>query len=99
MRRADEVVGVHADRPALAADTIITNAVVHTMDPALPLAEAVAIYGNRIVAVGSTKEVRKLAGPTTRLIDAKKQLLLPGFNDAKYTFLERRLSAFECRSA
>jgi hypothetical protein len=65
------------DKPSLVADTIIVNAVVHTMDPAQPLAEAVAIYGNRIVAVGSTNDIRKLAGPNTRTIDAKKRLLLP----------------------
>jgi predicted amidohydrolase YtcJ len=68
--------------PALVADTIIINAVVHTMDPAQPTAEAVAVYGNRIVAVGSTKDIRKLAGPNTRTINANGHLLLPGFNDA-----------------
>ena len=52
------------------------------MDPARPTAEAIAIFGNRIVAVGSTKEIERLAGPRTQTIDAKKRLVLPGFNDA-----------------
>src|SRR5690242_21941648 len=72
---------VHADKPAFVADTIIINAVVHTMDTSQPTAEAVAIYANRIVAVGTTNDIRKLAGPNTRTIDAQKRLLLPGFND------------------
>lgn len=78
---------VRAETPALVADTIIVNAIVHTMDPAHPTAEAVAIYGNRIVAVGSSKDIKKLAGSGTRTIDAKKQLVLPGFNDAHTHFL------------
>ena len=54
---------VHADKPSLVADTIIVNAVVHTMDKSQPTAEAVAIYANRIVAAGSTKAVT----PTTAI--------------------------------
>src|SRR5688572_31497494 len=65
----------------LVADTIIVNATVHTMDPTRPNAEAMAILGNRIVAVGSTKEINKLSGSKTRTIDAKKRLVLPGFNE------------------
>ena len=92
---------VHADKPALVADTIIVNAVVHTMDPAQPAAEAVAIYANRIVAVGSSKDIKKLAGPNTRTIDAKKRLLLPGFNDAHTHFLSGgfQLSSVDLRDA
>src|SRR5438128_3130250 len=45
----------HADKSTIAADLIIINAKVHTMNQAQPLAEAVAVIGNRIVAVGSTK--------------------------------------------
>ena len=92
---------VHADKPAFVADTIIVNAVVHTMDTAQPTAEAIAIYANRIVAVGSTKDIRKLAGPNTRTIDAKKRLLLPGFNDAHTHFMTggSQLSSVDLRDA
>src|SRR5690349_11772265 len=92
---------VHADKPAFVADTIIINAVVHTMDAAQPTAEAVAIYANRIVAVGSTNDVRKLAGPNTRTIDAQQRLLLPGFNDAHTHFLSGgfQLSSVDLRDA
>lgn len=92
---------VHAYKPAFVADTIIINAVVHTMDPAQPTAEAVAIYANHIVAVGSTKDIRRLAGPNTRTIDAKKRLLIPGFNDAHTHFLSGgfQLSNVDLRDA
>ena len=76
-----------AKAPALAPDLIIINAAVHTMDPARPTAEAVAVLGNRIAAVGTTEEIRPLAGPATRVIDAAGKLVLPGFNDAHVHFL------------
>ena len=72
---------------ALNPDLIIINASVHTMDPARPTAGAVAILGNRIAAIGSTPEIRALAGEKTRVIDAGEKLILPGFNDAHVHFL------------
>ncbi|HEX3186076.1 MAG TPA: amidohydrolase [Pyrinomonadaceae bacterium] len=92
---------LRADTQTLVADTIIVNAIVHTMDPARPNAEAIAILGNRIVAVGSTKEIKKLAGPRTRTIDAKKRLVLPGFNDAHTHFLSGgfQLASVDLRDA
>ncbi|HSC27621.1 MAG TPA: amidohydrolase [Vicinamibacterales bacterium] len=63
-------------------DVAIVNARVHTVDPAKPAAEAVAVCGAIIARVGSTAEVRRLAAPTTRVIDAGGRLVLPGFNDA-----------------
>src|SRR5262245_4022881 len=92
---------VQADKSTIVPDVIIFNAVVHTMDPKLPTSEAVAIYGNRIVAVGSSKELKKLAGSSTRLIDAKKRLVLPGFNDAHTHFLSGgfQLSSVDLRDA
>ncbi len=91
----------HADKPPLAADVIIINAKVHTMDKNQPIAEAVAMLGNRIVAVGSTKEINKLAGPNTKQIDAKGQLVLPGFNDAHTHFMSGgfQLSSVDLRDA
>src|ERR1700722_20411736 len=71
----------------MAADLIIVNAAVHTMDAKQPMAEAVAVLGNRITAVGSTAEIRQLAGGKTRVIDAGGRLVLPGFNDAHVHFL------------
>lgn len=61
------------------ADLILTHARVLTMDPAFPRAEAVAIAGGRILAVGSADQIAALAGPDTRIIDAGRRSLLPGF--------------------
>ncbi|MES2915955.1 MAG: amidohydrolase [Pseudomonadota bacterium] len=60
-------------------ELIITNARVLTMDAGRPRAEAVALAGGRILAVGSRAEVEALAGPATRLVDAGGRTLLPGF--------------------
>ncbi len=71
----------------LAPDLIIVNASIHTMDETRPTADAVAIFGNRIAALGSTPEIRRLAGPKTRVLDAGQKVVLPGFNDAHVHFL------------
>jgi len=91
----------HADDLKLASDLIIINATVHTMDSNRPTAEAVAVKGNRIIAVGSSKEIRKMAGPNTRVIDAGKKVVLPGFNDAHVHFLGGgfQLSSVDLRDA
>ena len=62
-----------------AAEMIITNAKVLTMDEGRPRAEAVALGGGRILAVGSRGEVERLAGPGVRVVDAGGRTLLPGF--------------------
>ncbi len=61
------------------AEMIVTGAKVLTMDPDRPRAEAVALAGGRILAVGSAAEVAALAGPGTRVIEAGGRTLLPGF--------------------
>ena len=63
-------------------DLSIINANVRTMDKANPKAEGVAVSNGRIVAVGTSEDIKKLAGENTKTIDAYGKLLLPGFNDA-----------------
>ncbi|HEY8714218.1 MAG TPA: amidohydrolase [Candidatus Acidoferrum sp.] len=70
-----------------AADLIIENAKVWTVDKAIPSAQAVAVLGDRIVAVGSNAEVEVWRGPQTQVLDAAGRLLLPGFNDAHVHFI------------
>jgi predicted amidohydrolase YtcJ len=70
-----------------AADLVITNAKVWTVDKATPRAEAVAVIRERIVAVGTSSEIDAWRGPQTRIIDAQGKLLLPGFNDAHLHFI------------
>ena len=61
------------------AEMIITNAKVLTMDEARPRAEAVALADGQILAVGDWADVKALAGPATRVVDAGGRTLLPGF--------------------
>ena len=70
-----------------AADLIITNASVWTVDKSQPTAQAVAVLGDRIVSVGSSVDIDGWRGPRTRVIDARDKLLLPGFNDAHVHFV------------
>jgi predicted amidohydrolase YtcJ len=63
----------------MAAEMIFVNARVLTMDEARPRAEAVAVGGGRILAVGTRAEVEALAGQGCRIVDAGGRTLLPGF--------------------
>ncbi|MGH9347938.1 MAG: amidohydrolase [Vicinamibacterales bacterium] len=63
-------------------DLAIVNGVVYTVDTQKPTAEAIAVAGDRLVAVGTSAEIRRLAGPRTRVIDARGGFVTPGFNDA-----------------
>jgi len=70
-------------RPArLAADLVITNATVWTGDALRPDVNAVAIVGDRIVDVGSSREIDRWRAAATTVIDAEGRRVLPGFNDA-----------------
>lgn len=90
-----------AENLSLAPDLIILNANVHTMDTAQPGAEALAIHANRIIALGSTKDIQSMKGSRTRVIDARGQLVLPGFNDSHVHFLSGgfQLSSVDLRDA
>ncbi|MEO7652611.1 MAG: amidohydrolase [Bryobacteraceae bacterium] len=68
--------------PAQTADLIYYNANIVTMSSAKPRADAVAIRGNRVQAVGANAEVRRLAGPSTKQIDLRGKTILPGLNDS-----------------
>jgi predicted amidohydrolase YtcJ len=70
------------------ASLIVTNAAVYTVDKQQPKAEAVAVIGDRVVAVGSRADIDLWRGPQTKVIDAGGKLLLPGFNDAHVHFIQ-----------
>jgi predicted amidohydrolase YtcJ len=65
----------------LEATLAITNANVITLNPKQPRAEAIAIQNEKIIAVGSNKEVRKYISNKTRMIDAKNRTVVPGLVD------------------
>ena len=69
----------HAQAPAAQPTLILTNGRIVTVDSARPEAQAVAIAGDRILAVGTSAEIARLATPATRVIDLEGKLAIPGF--------------------
>jgi predicted amidohydrolase YtcJ len=63
-------------------DLIVINAKIYTVDPIVPRAEAFAVKAGRFVAVGSSADVKSLAGKRTQIFDAGQMTVVPGFIDA-----------------
>ncbi|MDQ3126952.1 MAG: amidohydrolase [Chloroflexota bacterium] len=78
------------------ADLVLTGGHVHTVDPDRPRAEAVAVRGERIVAVGSATDIAAQIGPRTRVVDLAGRLLLPGFQDAHVHPISGGVDQLEC---
>src|SRR5262245_278533 len=78
------------------ADLVLIGGHVHTVDPALPRAEAVAVVGERIAAVGSARDVADWIGPRTRVVDLDGRLLVPGFQDAHVHPISGGMELQEC---
>lgn len=74
--------------PDASADLILINGKIWTGVAAAPEAEAVACLQGKIIAVGSSAEIRKLQGPATRVIDLAGKRVTPGFNDAHVHFFD-----------
>src|SRR6202158_2697277 len=82
-----------SDAPSEPADVdvIVTNARIYTVNPQQKWAEAIAVRGDKIIAVGERKQVEALRGPATKVIDAGQRLLLPGFTDCHIHFMDGSL--------
>lgn len=63
-------------------ETVLVNGKIFTSNPEQPWAEALAIRGERVVAIGATATIAASAGPATRRIDLGGRTVVPGFNDA-----------------
>jgi len=63
------------------ADLILTNGKIITVDPAFTIAQAIAIAGDRILAVGPDAAMAAMAGPATRIVDLKGKAVIPGITD------------------
>ncbi len=63
-------------------DLVLVNAKVWTADGARPEAEALAVWRGRVLAVGKSDDVRRLAGPGTRVLDVGGRRVVPGFYDS-----------------
>jgi len=64
------------------ADLIVTHARIYTVDDSHPFVSALAVRGGRVAFVGSEREALLLRGPSTRVIDAAGQTVIPGMIDA-----------------
>src|SRR5262245_17669643 len=76
-----------AQKKSVPADTVILHAKIYTLNSKQPWAEAVAIRGERILAVASDVDIAKLQTKDSKVMDAKGRLLLPGFTDCHIHFL------------
>jgi predicted amidohydrolase YtcJ len=74
------------------ADIIVIHGRVYTENPKQPWAQAVAIHGAKIVAVGDDTTIEKTRGMGTKVINAAGKLVLPGFTDCHIHFLDGSLS-------
>ena len=83
---AVSLIGVWTQATPRHVDRIFVNGKIWTGDDAHPKAEALAVSGDKILTVGSTKEIRALAGPDTAVVDLKGRLLVPGFQDSHLHF-------------
>lgn len=69
------------------ATFVLTNGRLVTMDPAVPQAEALAARGDKIVAVGTAKEIARYIGPETEVVDLGGKLATPGWIDSHLHFM------------
>lgn len=61
------------------ADLILRNGKIVTLERGTPVAQAIAVRGDRIAAVGSNTQIQRMAGPATKIVDLKGRLAIPGF--------------------
>ena len=76
----------YAQQPV--ADVILSNGKIITVDERFTIAQAVAVRGERILAVGTNQEIARLAGPSTRRIDLRGRAVVPGLIDNHAHFME-----------
>ncbi|HET9568332.1 MAG TPA: amidohydrolase [Vicinamibacterales bacterium] len=86
------VVGIAVPASAQAPDTILINGTIITLDSRSTVAMGLAVTDGRITATGSTDDVRKLAGPSTRVIDLRGRTVIPGLIDSHLHAIRAALS-------
>jgi len=69
------------------SDLVLLNGKIITVDGDFSIAEALAVKGNRIVAVGRTRDIEKLISPTTKVLDLQGKTVIPGMQDSHIHFL------------
>jgi len=86
------VVSIAAPASAQAPDTILIGGKIVTLDSRSTVAMGLAVTDGRITATGSTDDVRKLAGPSTRVIDLRGRTVIPGLIDSHLHAIRAALS-------
>lgn len=81
------IVGANRDDASGPVDLIIHNAKVYAADDRGSMSDAVAVRGNKILKVGSEREIMRYRRPQTTVIDAKGAAVIPGFDDAHASFV------------
>jgi predicted amidohydrolase YtcJ len=86
--------------PRTTAELIFTGGQVHTVNASNDIVEAIAISSRRILAVGSSTDIRALAGPGTREVTLRGRTLLPGLIDAHchLTGLGMGMVSIDCKA-
>lgn len=82
----------YAETKPSTADVILLHARIYTVNPTQPWAEALAIRDGKIIAVGKEDEISHYRGTSTKVIDAKNRLVLPGFTDCHVHFMDGSFS-------
>ncbi len=77
------VLGIVAcnQQKSIPADTVLIHARIYTVNSKEPWSQALAVRGGKIIAVGSDKAIAAYQGPSTKVIDAREHMVLPGFVD------------------
>jgi predicted amidohydrolase YtcJ len=70
------------------AEKVFKNGNIITMNPAQPRAEAVAVYGDRIIAVGSNSDMESIINADTKVINLEGKTMVPGFNEGHAHLLQ-----------
>jgi len=86
------VISIAVPTSAQAPDTVLINGKIVTLDPRSTVAMGLAVTDGRITATGSTDDVRKLAGPSTRVIDLRGRTVIPGLIDSHLHAIRAALS-------
>lgn len=86
-------------QPAVNADLVLLNGKVVTLDQGQPLAEAVAIHGDTILAVGTNAEIQAMIGSGTEIVYLGGQLVQPGFIESHAHFMSLGKAVMRLRLA